>query len=640
MNEIFKGENMAFLPVNKQEMLERGWQQPDFIFVSGDAYVDHPSFGPAILSRLLERHGFKVCMMPQPDWHNLASFKEYGQPRLAFLVSSGNIDSMVNHYSVSKRKRDKDSYTDQGIMGKRPDRATTVYSKLIRQAYPDAAIVIGGIEASLRRLAHYDYWANKVHPSVLLDSQADLLLYGMGEHTILELAEALDSGLKIQDITYIRGSVYASDHLDCVDDYILLPTFNEIKKNKVKYAESYAIQMKNHDPILAKTLVEEYNNCYVINNPPTLPLSRQEMDDTYDLPYERTFHPMYKYIPAIEEVKYSVVSNRGCYGSCSFCAITAHQGRVIQSRSKDSILKEVKLITKDKDFKGYIHDVGGPTANFYHPSCKKQLEHGTCLNKQCLDPQPCKNLEVSHKDYLDILRACRKVEGVKKVFIRSGIRYDYLMYDSDETFFKELVKYHISGQLKVAPEHVSNKVLGYMGKCNFQLYDKFTKKFKKLNEEENKNQFLVPYLMSSHPGCDIHDAIELACYLKKIHHTPQQVQDFYPTPSTVSTCMYYTGIDPRTMQHVFVEKDPHGKLLQRALMQYSYPKNYELVYEALKKANRLDLVGYSGKCLIKPYHRTSDQTKNKTGKKEQTNGTKKFKGQRQNSRKSSRNHKF
>lgn len=600
---------MRFLPTTKFEMQEYGWDQPDFIFISGDAYVDHPSFGVAIISRILESHGYKVAIIAQPDWKKDDDFLQFGKPRLGFLVTSGNIDSMVNHYSVNKKRRDKDNYTDQGEMGKRPDRATSVYSKKIRSLFPDSAIILGGIEASLRRLAHYDYWADAVLPSVLLDAEADLLLYGMGEHSIVEVADALDSGLKIQDITYVRGSVYQTSQIDTLFEYVSLPSFKEIKSDKEKYTQSFKIQSENQDALNAKTLVEKYNQCFVVQNPPSLPLTRQEMDDVYGLNYMRNFHPKYKEIPAIEEVKFSIISNRGCFGSCRFCALTAHQGRIIQSRSKESIVNEVKKITQYSDFKGYIHDVGGPTANFHNPSCDKQLEHGTCQHQECLHPKPCKALKVDHTEYLDILRACRSVDKVKKVFVRSGVRYDYLMHDKNETFFDELVQHHISGQLKVAPEHVSDRVLDYMGKCNHALYDSFTKKYKEKNEEFGKNQYLVPYLMSSHPGSTLHDAIELACYLKKIRHIPQQVQDFYPTPATASTCMYYTGIDPLTMKPVFVAKNHKDKLLQRALIQYTYPKNYDLVYEALKKANRMDLVGYGKNCLIQPVDKRNREKK-------------------------------
>ncbi len=591
---------MSFLPVTKDEMLSRGWSEPDFVYVSGDAYVDHPSFGPAIITRTLEAHGFKVCMIAQPDWNNPVSFQVFPKPRLGFIVSSGNIDSMVNHYSVNKRRRDTDSYSDNGVMGKRPDRATIVYSQKIREVFKDSPIIIGGIEASLRRLAHYDYWDDVVRRSILLDSGADLLLYGMGENSIIEMAEALDSGLAIQDVTYIRGSVYKTKTIEHLFDYTMLPTYEQVKKDKIKYCDSFEIQYKNVDAINGDILVEPYKGWYVVANPPAYPLTTQEMDDTYALHYERTFHPMYNYIPAIEEVQFSIISNRGCFGACSFCALANHQGRKISSRSKESIVNEAKKIASHPQFKGYIHDVGGPTANFYHPSCDKQIEHGTCQLKQCLDPKPCANLKVSHTDYLEILRELRSLEKVKKVFVRSGIRYDYLMLDKDDTFFKELVQYHISGQLKVAPEHVSNQVLKYMGKGNHETYEKFRLKYEKLNQESGKNQYLVPYLMSSHPGSTLVDAIELACYLKKIHHTPKQVQDFYPTPGSLSTAMYYTGMHPLTKEKVYVAKERKEKLYQRVLMQFNYPKNYDLVYEALLKANREDLIGYKKHCLIAP----------------------------------------
>ncbi len=591
---------MAFLPVTKEEMISRGWTQPDFVYVSGDAYVDHPSFGPAIITRTLELFGYKVCMLAQPNYNDSAAFKEFGQPRLGFLVSAGNIDSMVNHYSVNKRRRDKDSYSDQGVMGKRPDRATIVYSQKIREAYKDVPIIIGGIEASLRRLAHYDYWDDQVRRSILLDSGADLLLYGMGENSIIEMAEALDSGLAIQDVTYIRGSAYKTKSIESLFDYQMLPSYEEIKGNKQKYCDSFKVQYENVDAITADILVEPYKGWYVVVNPPAYPLTQEEMDKTYALNYERTFHPSYTYIPAIEEVQFSIISNRGCFGACSFCALANHQGRKISSRSKESIVGEAKLITTHPQFKGYIHDVGGPTANFYHPSCDKQISQGTCKNKQCLDPKPCANLKVSHHDYLEILRELRAIDKVKKVFVRSGIRYDYLMYDKDDTFFNELVEHHISGQLKVAPEHVSNRVLKYMQKGTHELYEKFRLKYEQLNQQANKKQYLVPYLMSSHPGSTLEDAIELACYLKKIHHTPQQVQDFYPTPGSLSTAMYYTGMHPLTREKVYVAKERKEKLYQRVLMQFNYPKNYSLVYEALVKAHREDLIGYGKHCLIKP----------------------------------------
>lgn len=591
---------MAFLPITIEEMKERGWETPDFVLVSGDAYVDHPSFGAAIIGRVLEAMNFKVVLLPQPDWKSDVDFLRFPKPSLGFLVTSGNIDSMVNHYTVSRKRRDKDNYTDKGEMGKRPDRATIVYSQNLRRLYPDVPIILGGIEASLRRMSHYDYWDDKVRSSVLIDAMADLLVYGMAETTIIEIAEALRSGLAIKDITYIRGTVYKSKDGPFPEDALVLPSFSEVKKSKDKYGESFVIQYKNTDAILAKPLLEDYGSWKIIQNPPALPLSRREMDWVYSLPFERAFHPSYTYIPAVEEIQFSLMSNRGCYGSCRFCALTAHQGRVITSRSKDSLIEEAKKITAMKDFKGYIHDVGGPTANFHQPSCEKQLEHGVCLHRECLHPTACNNLTVTHTEYLDVLRELRALPKVKKVFIRSGIRYDYLMYDKDESFFDELVQHHISGQLKVAPEHVSDKVLDAMGKPRHQLYDAFVKKYEAKNKKFGKDQFLVPYLMSSHPGSDLNAAIELALYLKKIGHTPQQVQDFYPTPFTVSTCMYYTEKDPFTKKPIYVAKTTKEKTYQRVLMQFTYPQNQHLVFEALKAANRLDLVGFGKHCLIKP----------------------------------------
>lgn len=591
---------MAFMPTTREEMLAQGYEQVDFVYVLGDAYVDHPSFGAAIITRTLQAYGYSCAILSQPDWNNDEEFTQFGEPRLGFLVSSGNIDSMVNHYSVNKRRRDKDYYTDDGVMGKRPDRATIVYSNIVRRLYPEANICIGGIEASLRRLAHYDYWDDKVRRSILLDSNADLCMFGMGENTIIEVADALNSGLKAKDCCFIRGCVYKTKDISLIPDAIVLPSFKEICEDKITYAKSFNIQHENLDAINAKVLIEPYDGWYVVQNQPPLPLTQQEMDFTYSLPYERTFHPKYHYIPAIEEVQFSLVSNRGCFGSCSFCAITAHQGRIIQTRSKESLIEEAKTITKMPNFKGYIHDVGGPTANFSRTACDKQEKFGACPKKDCLFPKPCPNMKVDHSRYVDILRSLRKIDGVKKVFIRSGIRYDYLMYDKDDTFFHELVEHHISGQLKVAPEHISAKVLDKMGKPRKELYLKFVDKYKQINEEHGKKQFIVPYLMSSHPGSDLDSAIELAQYLKKIHHTPQQVQDFYPTPMTLSTTMYYTGVDPRTLKPVYVAKTYEEKAMQRALMQFTYPQNYHLVYKALKQANRLDLVGNKPNCLI-PY---------------------------------------
>ncbi|MDD5968508.1 MAG: YgiQ family radical SAM protein [Anaerostipes sp.] len=614
--------NNTFLPITKQDMRERGWTQPDFVYVTGDAYVDHPSFGVAIISRILESRGYKVAIISQPDWKKKESIQVFGRPRLGFLVTAGNMDSMVNHYSVSKKRRKKDAYTPGGVAGKRPDYAVVVYCNLIRQTYKDVPILIGGIEASLRRLAHYDYWSNKVKRSILLDSQADLLMYGMGEHSIVEIAEALDAGLDVKDITYIPGTVYKTRSLECVYDYELLPSYDEICRNKRTYAESFYTQYCNTDPFHGKCLVEPYKETeYVVQNPPSKPLTQLEMDDVYALPYCKDYHPSYREaggVPAISEVKFSLVSNRGCFGGCSFCALTFHQGRIIQTRSHASIMEEAREMTKDPEFKGYIHDVGGPTANFRRPSCDKQLEHGVCKNKQCLFPKPCQNLKVDHEDYIALLRKLRKIPKVKKVFIRSGIRFDYLMYDKSDAFLKELCQYHISGQLKVAPEHVSNRVLMKMGKPSHDVYEAFTKKYEKMNERIGMKQFLVPYLMSSHPGSTLNDAIELALYLKKINHMPEQVQDFYPTPSTLSTCMYYTGLDPRTMEPVYVPKSPKEKQMQRALMQYKNPANYEIVVEALKKAGRADLIGYGSQCLIRPRKEEGQGRDKKVNKKKKT----------------------
>ena len=539
-----------FLPINKEEMNKRGWEQVDFVLVTGDAYVDHPSFGAAIIARVLEAMGYLVAVLPQPNWRTKDDFLQFGRPRLGFLVTSGNIDSIVNHYAVSKRRRSKDYYSPGGKVGLRPDYATTVYSQIIRQLFPDSPIILGGIEASLRRLAHYDYLQNRLLPSILIESQADLLVYGMGETTIVEIADALKSGLNIADIIYVRGTVWkTTDFNRLPSDAIHLPSFAAVKKSKVSFASSFKIQYNNTDAIASKPLVEAYNDVMLVQNQASLPISRAYFDWVYELPYERHYHPGYqKPIPAIEEVKFSLIANRGCMGSCSFCALSFHQGRIIQSRSKESLVWEAKQIIQDPEFKGYIHDVGGPTANFYIKACKKQEEQGACVDKKCLSPSKCKNLIVSHQDYLAVLRSLRGLPKVKKVFIRSGIRYDYLMYDQDETFFNELVEHHISGQLKVAPEHVSNRVLDYMQKPHIELYHQFVRKYEKLNEKYHKKQFLVPYLMSSHPGSTLEDAIELAEYLHKRHLRVEQVQDFYPTPGTLATCMYYTELDPRTME--------------------------------------------------------------------------------------------
>lgn len=591
---VKQGESMKgnFLPITREEMKERGWDQVDFVYVSGDAYVDHPSFGHAIITRLLESRGYRIGIIAQPDWRKPESVQVFGEPRLGFLVSAGNMDSMVNHYSVSKKRRKTDAYTPGGEMGKRPDYACVVYGNLIRQTYKKTPIILGGIEASLRRMAHYDYWSDKLKRSVLLDSGADVISYGMGEHSIVELAEALDAGIPVEDITYIAGTVVKTKSLDSIYDAEILPSFEDLKADKMNYARSFYTQYLNTDAFNGKRLVEPYSeHLYVVQNPPATPLTQMEMDDVYSLPYQRTYHPSYEAkggVPAIKEIKFSLISNRGCFGGCSFCALTFHQGRIVQVRSHESLIEEAKEITKDKDFKGYIHDVGGPTANFRHPSCKKQMEHGVCKTRQCLFPSPCKNLDADHRDYVSLLRKLRDIPKVKKVFIRSGIRFDYLLADKKQEFLRELCEYHVSGQLKVAPEHVAGPVLSLMGKPEHKVYEEFTRQFYKMNERIGKEQYLVPYLMSSHPGSTLKEAVELAEYCRDLGYMPEQVQDFYPTPSTLSTCMYYTGVDPRTMQKVYVPKSPHEKAMQRALIQYRNPELYDLVIEALHKAGRSD----------------------------------------------------
>ena len=594
----------GFLPMTIKEVQQLGIEQLDFVYVTGDAYVDHPSFGHAIITRLLQAHGYHVGIIAQPDWKNEDSIAVLGTPRLGFLVSSGNMDSMVNHYYVSKKHRDSDAYTPGGAPYKRPDHATVVYSNLIRRKFKNIPIIIGGIEASLRRMAHYDYWSNSFKRSILLDSQADLISYGMGEKSIIEIADALNSGIAVKDLSFIAGTVYKTKDISSLYDYELLPSYDAMTAEKIQYAKSFKIQYDNTDPFNGKTLVEPYpNGVYVVQNIPQKPLSMQEMDDVYALPYQRTYHPCYEAqggVPAISEIKFSLVSNRGCFGGCNFCALTFHQGRTIQVRSHDSIIAEANQMIQAPDFKGYIHDVGGPTANFRKPSCQKQLEIGVCKNRQCLCPKPCPNLEVDHSDYLSLLRKLRALPNVKKVFVRSGIRFDYLTLDRDDTFFQELVEHHISGQLKVAPEHICDAVLSKMGKPENAVYEAFTEKYHRLNQKLGKNQFLVPYLMSSHPGSTLKEAVALAEYLRDIGYMPEQVQDFYPTPSTMSTVMYYAEVDPVTMKPVYVCKNPHEKAMQRALIQYRNPKNYELVREALKLAKREDLIGYDKKCLIKP----------------------------------------
>ncbi|MBQ9764965.1 MAG: YgiQ family radical SAM protein [Lachnospiraceae bacterium] len=597
-------KDFGFLPINKKDMKERGWDYVDFTYVIGDAYVDHSSFGPAIISRVLESHGYRVGIISQPDWKLDESIDVFGKPRLGFLISAGNMDSMVNHYTVSKKRRQQDAYTPGGVIGKRPDYATVVYGNLIRRTYKDVPIIIGGIEASLRRMGHYDYWSGKVKQSVLIDSSADILIYGMGERAIVEIADALASGIEAKDITFVRGTVYKHKSSEEIYDTEYLPSYAEIVADKEAYARSFYRQYCNTDPFTAKKLAEKYKDkLYVVQNPPAMPLTQLEMDDVYALPFMGKAHPSYEKeggIPATAEIKFSLTSNRGCFGACNFCALNFHQGRIIQTRSHESLIKEATNMTNDPEFKGYIHDVGGPTANFRRTSCDKQLTKGVCMNKQCLFPTPCKNMKVDHSDYVSLLRKLRKIPKVKKVFVRSGIRFDYVMADKDKTFLKELCEHHISGQLRVAPEHVSDRVLNLMGKPKNSVYQDFIKEFDKINERTGKKQFIVPYLMSSHPGSTLEDAIMLAESIRDIGYMPEQVQDFYPTPSTISTCMYYTGIDPRTMEPVYVATNPHEKAMQRALIQYRDPKNYALVKEALLKAGRKDLIGFDKKCLIPP----------------------------------------
>ncbi len=602
---------MDFLPISQEDMERQGIAQLDFVYVIGDAYVDHPSFGHAIISRVLEANGYRVGIISQPDWKDESSITVLGKPKLGFLISGGNMDSMVNHYFVSGKHRQADAYTPGGEPYKRPDHATVVYGNLIRRVYKDVPVIIGGIEASLRRMAHYDYWSDSFKRSILLDSQADLISYGMGEKSIVEIADALAGGIAVKDITFIPGTVYKTKDSTGIYDAIRLPSYEEMKAAPYRYAESFQIQYCNTDPCVGKTLIEEYpHGVFVVQNPPQPPLTTQEMDAVYDLPYMRTYHPSYEEaggVPAISEIKFSLVSNRGCFGGCNFCALTFHQGRTVQVRSHESILREAEGMIREKDFKGYIHDVGGPTANFRRPSCQKQMTQGVCKHRQCLFPEPCPNLEVDHSDYLALLRRLRALPGVKKVFIRSGIRFDYLMADRDDTFFRELVEHHVSGQLKVAPEHISDVVLQKLGKPQKAVYERFVRKYYKLNEQLGKKQFLVPYLMSSHPGSTLKEAIELAEYLRDLGYMPEQVQDFYPTPSTMSTVMYYTGIDPRDGKKVYVCRNPHEKAMQRALIQYRNPNNYELVREALVKGGREDLIGFDKKCLIRPRNNQRDK---------------------------------
>ncbi len=637
---------MGFLPVTRQDMKDRGWDELDFLYISGDAYVDHPSFGHAIITRVLESEGYRVGIIAQPDWKSDDDFMMLGRPKLGVLISSGVIDSMVNHYTASKKTRSDDLYSPGGKAHKRPDRAVIVYTNKVRELFKDIPIIIGGLEASLRRFAHYDYWDNKVRRSILLDSKADLLIYGMGEKPILEIAKRLKEGEAVSEIQDVRGTAYLNRLENLPEDikisvggkpnssFSIIPSFEDVLENKKKYAEAFIIQYNEQDPYTGHTLIQKHADRYLVQNPPAMPMSEKEMDKVYALPYERTYHPMYQSeggIPAINEVEFSITSHRGCYGGCSFCALNFHQGRIIQKRSHNSIINEAKKVIWHPGFKGYIHDVGGPTANFRNKACKKQSTKGVCKDRQCLHPEPCKNLIVDHSEYLSLLRKLREMPEVKKVFIRSGIRYDYLMLDKNDDFFYELCEHHVSGQLKVAPEHVVDRVLEKMGKPQRKVYDRFVKKFYEINKKINKEQYLVPYLISSHPGSDLNAAIELALYLKEMNYTPQQVQDFYPTPGTLSTCMFYTEIDPRTMKKVYVPKTPKEKAMQRALLQYRKKENYKLVYEALKTANREDLIGFSGKCLIRPLRNDGYAFSQESEKKRKTENDRGTKGNKKKS---------
>jgi uncharacterized radical SAM protein YgiQ len=595
--------NNKFLPISKEDMKAQGIKELDFIIITGDAYIDHPSFGTAIIGRTLENEGFTVGIIPQPNWNSVEDFRKLGRPKYGFLINSGNIDSMVNHYTAAKKKRSDDLYSPGGKSGHRPNRAVIVYSNRAREAYKDVPIIIGGIEASLRRFAHYDYWDDKIRKSILLDAKADLLIYGMGEKPVVEVANLLRYGMDISKINSIRGTSYISKDISNLDNYVLLPSYEEIISDKKAYANSYKLAAQEQDAIRGKIVIETYDDRFIVQNPPQYPLSTEDMDRVYNLPYTRTYHPIYEAaggIPALNEVKFSITSHRGCFGSCSFCALTYHQGRVIQNRSQGSIIEEAKVLTEDSDFKGYIHDVGGPTANFRHRACKKQIKHGVCKDRQCMFPTPCKNLIIDHTEYLSLLKKVRSLPKVKKVFIRSGIRYDYLIHDKNPKFFEELCEHHISGQLKVAPEHISNKVLAQMGKPTKEVYEKFKKKYSDINKKLNKNQFVVPYLMSSHPGSDMKGAIELAEYINTMGYMPEQVQDFYPTPGSLSTTIYYTGINPFTGEKVYVPTAQREKNMQRALMQFKNPDNHTLVKEALIKAHREDLIGYDKRSLIPP----------------------------------------
>ncbi len=591
-----------FLPVSREEMVQRGWYYYDFLVITADAYIDHPSFGSTLIARLLEAEGYRVAVLPQPDWHDAQAIRDMGKPRYAVLIGGGNLDSMVAHYTAAKRRRSQDLYSPGGKMGFRPDRPTIVYANRAREAFPDTPIVIGGLEASLRRCAHYDYWDDKVRRGILFDAPADLLVYGMGETATREIARRLAAREPIGSITDVRGTAYIDPTGEsCRFHKLPCPSYEAVREDKAAYAAATKLQYEEHDPIRGRALLQPCEGRVLVVNPPQRPLPRHELDRLYDLPYVREVHPMYKEgVPAIEEVRFSVCHNRGCFGGCSFCALALHQGRMVTSRSIESCLREAEMLTHDPLFRGYIHDVGGPSANFRHTSCRQQKEHGMCKNRSCLAPEPCRNLDADHSEYTELLRRMRQLPGVKKVFVRSGIRYDYLLQDKSREFFNELVDYHISGQLKVAPEHCVSSVLDYMGKPHFDVFLKFWRQYQKRNNADEKEQYLVPYLMSSHPGCTLADAVELACFLKRTGHVPEQVQDFYPTPGTLSTCMYYTGIDPRTMQPVYVARDPHEKALQRALLQWTRKDKRELVIEALEKAGRTDLIGFTPQCLIRP----------------------------------------
>ena len=632
-----------FLPTSHNDMNTRGWQVLDFVLITGDAYVDHPSFGAALIGRLLEAHGYKVGIISQPDWKDRDSITIMGEPRLGFLITSGNMDSMVNHYTVTKKKRNYDAYTPGGRIGKRPDYAVAVYSNLIRQTYKKTPIILGGIEASLRRLAHYDYWTDKIKRSVLLDAGADLIVYGMGEHAILEVAEALDSGLSIRDITYIRGTVVKLKDVKNVHRPIHLPDYQKMLEDPLSYADSFRLQYQNTDPYNGQALIEKYTDTlFILQNPAAYPLTEMEMDDIYDLPFVRAVHPMHTqagHVAAIDEVKFSLTSNRGCFGGCTFCSLTFHQGRILQVRSHESLVREAVSFTKDKDFKGYISDVGGPTANFRVPSCKKQLTHGVCKYKQCLFPEPCEHLQVDHTDYRQLLAKLRNIPKVKKVFVRSGIRFDYVMADRDRSFLKELCEFHISGQLRVAPEHVADNVLKVMGKPKHKVFEDFVQQFNHMNRGLGLNQYCVPYLMSSHPGCTLEDAVLLAEYCRDLGYMPEQVQDFYPTPSTIATCIYYTGVDPMTMKKVYVPRSQREKDMQRALLQYRDPKNRELVLKTLRQLGRDDLIGFDQRCLVKPREIRQEASKKRKHKQASTNNHNNHKASEKKSGKSHRNSK-